>query len=211
MCKIVLNLAAFALFAGCTFDGSAQVYQCGDYYTNKPNQGESCVLVPGASVTVVPPKVANGKSADTSDECAPPLAKSRQGWQPPIEDSLSWRECRDLTDKARNNGKPLTLLQLEQVRAKYARDRDYSLEFVWTSVSASSMQKKVDCMIVSSDIKLCTCLAEELPVSLSYLDYVHIVANPKGSDFSYLKLNPQELSRITGMVWSVRDECIARK
>lgn len=148
-------------------------------------------------------------SSAQADECAAPLAKPGQGWQPPIEDAPSWRECRDLTDKARNNGKPLTLLQLEEVRSKYARDRNYSIDFVWTSVSAASMQKKVDCMIVSSDIKLCTCLAEELPVSLSYLNYVHIVTAPKESDFSYLKLNPQELSRVTGMVWSVRDMCIA--
>jgi len=99
--------------------------------------------------------------------------------------------------------------KLEEVRAKFARDRNYSLDLVWTSVSAASMQKKVDCMTVSSDIKLCTCLADELPVSLSYLNYVHIVTNPKGSDFSHLQLNPHELSKATGMVWSARDMCIA--
>ena len=214
MRKTVPTLAALGLLAGFTLDVSAQVYLCGDHYTNKPTQGESCILVPSGKITVVPPKVSSGESAATPDQCAPPLAKQGQGWQPPNEDSLTWRECRDLTDTSRNQGNPLTVRQLEQVRVEYARDPNYSPDTLWSVINRDTMQRKTDCMIASGDIKMCTCLASELPValafSISYLQYVLLITSPRSSDLSHLNWKPYELERLYVDVRSVRDMCVSR-
>ncbi len=148
-------------------------------------------------------------AAAGTDECdflAQPDNKFWKAGDRPV----TWLECRDLTDNSRNNGKPLTVRQLEEVRGKYARDRNYSPDNLWNAVSAASMRTKTDCMIASSDIKMCTCLAEELPVDLSYLNYVLLISSPKMSDLNHLNWKPYELERLYVDVRSVRDMCVAR-
>lgn len=142
-----------------------------------------------------------------AEDC--PIPKTQpdaNGFVPPPEDYPSVSECRDLTDRSKNGGKPLTLMQLEELRRKNSR-----ADTVDAALQAAMMGKKIDCMIASGDIKTCTCLVDAMPVFVSYLTYVHIVTNPEGSDFSYLKLNPQDLSKLTGIAWSVRDMCIVGK
>ena len=70
--------------------------------------------------------------------------------------------------------------------------------------------KKIDCMIANSDIKMCTCLAEELPVDLAYVSYVLLVTVPKPSDLSHLNWKPFDLEQLYIDVRSVRDMCVAR-
>ena len=115
--------------------------------------------------------------------------------------------CRELTGNNRNGGKPLTLMQLEERRRKYIRDTGTIDE----AIEAAARDKRIDCMIASGDIKTCMCIAEKLPVDVPYLTYVHIVTSPKGTDFRYLKLSPQDLSKVTGITRSVRDMCIVGK
>jgi hypothetical protein len=115
--------------------------------------------------------------------------------------------CRELTGNTRSGGKPLTLIQLEEVRRKYIRDTGTIDE----AIESAAREKRIDCMIASGDIKTCMCIAEKLPVVVPYLTYVHIVTSPKVTDFRYLKLSPQDLSRLTGIVRSVRDKCITHK
>lgn len=194
-------LVALCSLLGLPAVGNAQsVYRCGNVYSNKPAEG--CVLIPGGKITVVQPK---------PTDCPLPPAKPGQEWLNETSTPVSVVECRSLTDKARNQGKPLTVRQLEQVRADYARDRNYSPDTIWTAISRASMMKKVDCMIASSDIKMCTCLAEALPVDLSYLQYVILVTVPKQSDVSQIDWKPFDLDRLFVDVRSVRDMCVARE
>lgn len=115
--------------------------------------------------------------------------------------------CRELTGNTRSGGKPLTLMQLEEVRRKYIRETGT----IDLGIEAAARHKRIDCMIATGDIRTCMCIAEKLPVVVPYLTYVHIVTSPIGTDFRYLKLSPQDLSKVTGIARSVRDMCIARK
>jgi hypothetical protein len=124
--------------------------------------------------------------------------------------TVEWLECRDLTDKARNQGKPLTVKQLEEVRARYARDPNYSPDKLWNAASRASMMKKVDCMIATSDFRMCKCLADELPVFLPYASFVLLVTAPSASDLSHLDLKPTEVASLYVDVRSVRDTCVTR-
>ena len=57
MRKHLLILVALCSLVAIHADVGAQVYQCGDVYTNAPTQGGGCVLVPGGKITIVPPKL----------------------------------------------------------------------------------------------------------------------------------------------------------
>ena len=131
MCKTVLTLAAFGLIAGFAFDGNAQVYRCGDDYTNKPNQGESCVLVPGGNVTVLRPKTSDaqdieklkiapesGGAVAQSDKCnSIPARAPESNWTSEFT-GADRAHCRELTGQT---GKSLTLMQLEELQRKDMR------------------------------------------------------------------------------------------
>lgn len=145
----------------------------------------------------------------STDECDFLAQPDNEFWKAgarPVE----WVECRDLTDRARNQGKPLTVRQLEEVRDRYSRDRNYAANKLWPAGKRASMMKKIDCMIATSDFRMCKCLADELPVFLPYASFVLLVTAPKASDLSQLDWKPFELASLYVDVRSVRDMCVAR-
>ncbi|WP_086123362.1 hypothetical protein [Hydrogenophaga sp. IBVHS1] len=125
-----------------------------------------------------------------------------------LADSVDYLECRALTDKTRNEGKPLTVHQLEQIRMEFESDKTYK-DTIWMRLRLATLNKKIDCMIASGRIEECHCLAERLPVQVAFVDYLRIITSAPGLDSAQFGLSQTDFSRLSGMVWSVRDQCLA--
>lgn len=121
--------------------------------------------------------------------------------------SVEQVECRALTDKTKNQGRPLTLRQLDQARSSLVENEDS--ETLWGKARIDAINKKVDCMISTGDIKICTCLSEDLPFWMSYLDYITLITAAPDINASRYGLSDAEFSKLSGLVWGVRDQCIA--
>jgi hypothetical protein len=115
-------------------------------------------------------------------------------------------QCRELTDKTRNGGKPLTLQQLEEARSKLTRP--YHSKTFWGLLQKSGLDKSVDCMIALGDFKTCHCLKERLPVGVSFVDYLRVVTSAPGVGAAQFEISQTEFSKLSGILWSARDQCI---
>lgn len=116
-------------------------------------------------------------------------------------------ECRELTDKTRNSGKPLTLHQLEQARSKLTKP--YHSKTVMGLLQKSGLDKRVDCMIALGHFATCHCLSERLPLRVSFVDYLRVVTSAPGVGATQLGISQTEFSKLSGILWSARDQCIA--
>lgn len=142
-----------------------------------------------------------------ADECAF-LQANEPAWLAELADSVDLLECRALTDKDRNNGKPLTLHQLEQVRMRFKSDTTY-IDTIWMRFRLARLNKKIDCMSAFGDYRTCHCLGESLPVDVSFVGYVMVVTSAPGVGAAQFGVSNAEFSKLTGILWSVRDQCIA--
>jgi len=144
-----------------------------------------------------------------ADECAF-LPKSKPSpdpeWASLGSSTPGLDECRALTDKARNAGKPLTLMQLEEVRTQLTKPHKKGT--IWGKFSSAVVSRKVDCMILIGDIKTCHCLSENLPVFTSFSQYVLILTEPSALDAASLGITQTEFLKLNGVLWSVRDQCV---
>jgi hypothetical protein len=114
--------------------------------------------------------------------------------------------CRSLTDKTRNGGKPLTLLQLEEERTKLSGR--YRRSTVWNEIQLAGLNKRVDCMIVLGNFETCHCLSERLPWRISFAQYTQFVTSAPGLNAASFGITQTELSKLSGTIWSIRDQCI---
>jgi hypothetical protein len=121
--------------------------------------------------------------------------------------SVDLLKCRELTDKTRNGGKPLTLQQLEEARTKLSDG--YRSDTLWGALQIAGINKRVDCMIAIGDYRTCHCLGERLPVRVSFVDYLRVVTSAPGVGAAQFGVSQAEFSKLTGILWSVRDQCIA--
>lgn len=124
-----------------------------------------------------------------------------------LADSVDWLECRELTDKTRNGGKPLSLHQLEEARSKLSKE--YRSDTLWGALQIAGINKRVDCMIALGHFATCHCLSERLPVRVSFVDYLRIVTSAPGVGAAYFGISQTEFSKLSGILWSARDQCIA--
>jgi hypothetical protein len=122
--------------------------------------------------------------------------------------SLKLMECRVLTDETKSQGKALTARQLEQARSELVEKENSGT--IWGDARIKDIHRKVDCMMSTGDFKTCTCLNDELPFWLHYIDYVALITAAPSISASQLGLSDPEFSKLTGIVWSVRDQCIAQ-
>lgn len=114
-------------------------------------------------------------------------------------------ECRALTSTDRNGGKPLTLHQLVQARADLMNKQGAT---IWERVQAESLGKKIDCMATTANFSMCHCLSERLPMSVGFGDYVRMIAPSSRATAASLGLSEGDFAKLSGILWSVRDQCV---
>lgn len=122
---------------------------------------------------------------------------------------LEYNICENLTNKEVNNGGPLNIHQLEQAREKLLKP--LNKEKIFDSTVISSINRKVDCMIATGNYNMCHCLGQNLPWVLTYEGYLAIVTSAKGINADAFQLTQSDFAKISGIVWSVRDSCLANK
>jgi hypothetical protein len=114
--------------------------------------------------------------------------------------------CETLTDKKVNQGKPLNIHQLKQAHEKITKPHQKNT--IWGQLQLATANRKVDCMIATGNFKTCHCLGSQLPWWLSYSGYLSIVTSSKEISAEAFQLSQSEFSKLSGIVWSVRDTCI---
>jgi hypothetical protein len=114
--------------------------------------------------------------------------------------------CEALTDKNVNQGRPLNILQLEEVRRKISEP--YQKDKIFDQVALASIDKKVDCMIATGDYKICHCLSNKLPWMLSYRGYLSIVTSSEDVTAEAFQISQSDFLKLSGIVWTVRDACL---
>lgn len=135
------------------------------------------------------------------------LPRPAPEWLAALSDSVERIECKALTDKKVNQGRPLTIYQLELAREKLSEN--YQDRTLWNLGMQGPLNKKVDCMIATGDIKTCHCISSYLPALMPYSHYISIVTSTgllKAEDYN---LSESDFSKLTGMIWSIRDRCIS--
>jgi hypothetical protein len=121
-------------------------------------------------------------------------------------ESVERARCRALTDRTKNNGKPLTIQQPEMARGELLRP--YKPDTLFGNLERSSVNRIVDCMIASADIKVCMCLSDTLPAYLSYSQYLGLLYASRSISAQNLGVDETELRQLTGAAWAARDQCL---
>lgn len=124
-------------------------------------------------------------------------------------ESKDLRNCKSLTTNPRNPGQPLSISQLEQVRDELLAATNQ--QTVWDRFQRLSLDRLVDCMIVNGTFQTCFCLSEELPLVLTYPQYVAVVTSSPGLTPSHFGVTDAEYSKLVGKVWSARDQCVTQR
>lgn len=129
--------------------------------------------------------------AETSDEFSDFLA-SKHKWNL-------------LSGKSENNGISLNLGQLDE--AKEVLNRKTPKDTIWDMHIRETNIFAVDCMKATGTENLCQCLNENLPLILSFLDYVRIVTNQKGIAFSG-DFSADDIRKIIKITQDTRNHCV---
>jgi hypothetical protein len=136
------------------------------------------------------------------------VPKLPDGWKLDTR-SVKQAECEALTDKSKNDGKPLTIQNLETVRDQLlAAHRPDTL---WGNLRRFTINRKVDCMIATADIKNCFCIDEKLPMALNYQQYLNLLYSSTAASPESIGVDEKNFRKLIGAAWAVREQCIAER
>jgi len=122
--------------------------------------------------------------------------------------SVKYLECMELTDRRKNQNKPLTAHQLQETRSRLLNDPRYSKDTTWGATQSRGIEKQVDCMIVLGNFETCSCYAKKLPLFVSFSEYVFIINRRPEIGPSTYRLDQSKFDDLVNLLSSVRDQCI---
>lgn len=103
-------------------------------------------------------------------------------------------------------GEPLSLEQLEQIRL--LNEATDAINEVEKQFDAMVRRKKIDCAKAIGYAPFCDCILKELPVGLSFSDYISITTRTKEEN-NFDKLDA-ELQAAYDKVHPIRDACVEK-
>lgn len=119
----------------------------------------------------------------------------------------SWlTRCKALTKDDISQKARLPISQLEE--ARYELLAAHSPDTIWGRHQRDTTNKLVDCMVATGDFKDCYCLTRNLPIIVSYPEYVSLVTSSQGVTGAYFGLTDSDFTKLIGLVWSARDQCL---
>lgn len=134
------------------------------------------------------------------------LPKPAPSWADAGFETQERNQCKALTNESINQGRPLTIHQLEEARSELSKN--FQRDSIWGLSQLGTLDRKVDCMIVNGNMRICHCLASNLPVILSFSGFVSIVTSEEGLTAAHYGLSESDFAKLSGIAWSVRDRCI---
>ena len=112
-----------------------------------------------------------------------------------------------LEEHTQNQEKPMSLPQLREFEHEYLKR---FTDTHWDSVQSAADTRALDCMKVTSDETLCSCLRDELPVFISFTDYTALVIDPQSIHFdSSLSANHRQV--LIDKTLQARESCVHRE
>ena len=99
------------------------------------------------------------------------LPKPAPSWADAGFETQERNQCKALTNESINQGRPLTIHQLEEARSELSKN--FQRDSIWGLSQLGTLDRKVDCMIVNGNMRICHCLASNLPVILSFSGLVY--------------------------------------
>ena len=116
------------------------------------------------------------------------------------------RDCVPLTNKRINKGRPLTLQQIEEIRSELLQPHNKHTLFGAAEIATTS--KRLDCVAATSNFSSCNCLANKLPIVISYSSYVAIVTSSLQLTPENFGISQTDFMKLVGIVWAARDSCM---
>lgn len=119
----------------------------------------------------------------------------------------SWlTRCKALTKDDISPNARLPISQLEEARNELLTA--HSPDTIWGRYQRDTTNKLVDCMVATGDFRDCYCLIRNLPIIVSYPEYVSLVTSSQIATGAHFGLTDSEFSKLIGLVSSARDQCL---
>lgn len=121
------------------------------------------------------------------------------------EFSKEYPDWRALSGDSQKVKRPLTLEQVNKV-AKTLGWSNPNLKGIFGAMQAASNEKAIQCMKATGNEHLCRCLADKLPLVVSFRWYVRIITGEKNLYFP--ELTAEEIKKLIDLTIGTRDLCI---
>ncbi len=141
----------------------------------------------------------------TSADCPASLLGAGQFSKFP---SVEYLECMELNDRRKNQGKPLTIHQLQEARVRLLSGALYHKDKIWSATQRRRIETQVDCMAVIGNFETCSCFAKKLPLPVSFGEYVLILNRQPEIGPSTYRLEKPKFDELVALLGNVRDQCI---
>lgn len=115
-------------------------------------------------------------------------------------------DCKALTTNNVDDGKPLSIQQLEDKRDSMLKS--FKPETLYGNLRAATVNFQVDCMIATADIAYCQCVTDRRPWSMSFALYVDVITSASTVSAKSLEMSEDEFRKLIGVTWSTRDICL---
>jgi|GEM_PF-3924700 len=115
-------------------------------------------------------------------------------------------DCEALTDNNVDDGKPLSIQQLESERESLLQT--VKPETLFGNLRSATVNFQVDCMIATANIAYCQCVHDRRPWGMSFALYVGVITSASTVSAKSLEMGEDEFRKLIGIAWSTRDICL---
>lgn len=115
-------------------------------------------------------------------------------------------DCKALTDNHVDDGKPLSIQQLENKRESMLER--YKPETLYGNLRSAAVNFQVDCMIATANIAYCQCVTDRRAWWMSFALYLDVITSASTVSAKSLEIDEGEFRKLIGVTWSTRDICL---